>query len=100
MSEAAAPDRDEVWAVQPCLYNGQPRERGERFSLAGLPTDVRLIAAHYIQRVQPKHSRYACPACAKVFVGGENFAGHLVAQHRIPAVQARAQANNTPSHNT
>ncbi|MCH9016623.1 MAG: hypothetical protein IIB89_02505 [Chloroflexi bacterium] len=97
-NQAAAPGRDEVWAVQPCLYNGQQRERGERFSLANLPTDTRLMDTHYIQRVQPKHSRYACQACAKVFVGGENFAGHLVAQHRIPAADARAQANRTPAH--
>lgn len=98
MREPAAPDGNEVWAVQTCLYNGQQRERGERLSLANLPTDARLIHAHCIQRVQPKHSRYACQDCARVFVGSENFAGHLVAHHPIPAAPARAQAYSTPSH--
>lgn len=84
--------RQEVWAIQPCLYGGKRRERGERFLLAGLPTDRRLLEELYVQRIQPRHRRYDCGRCGKRFVGGENFSVHLVHSHGLPREAARREA--------
>lgn len=79
----------EAWAIRPCLYGGKRLERGERFRLAGLATDGRLIEAHYVQLVQAKHSRYECSKCDRVFVGGENYALHLTNTHQLSAEEAK-----------
>lgn len=79
----------EAWAIRPCLYGGKRLERGERFRLAGLVTDGRLIEAHYVQLVQARHSRYACSRCARTFVGGENYALHLTTMHQLSAEEAK-----------
>lgn len=80
-----------VWAIRPCIYDGIRRERGERFRLAGVPTDARLIEEQYVQAVRAKHSRYDCRRCDKAFVGGENYAIHLRRTHGLAANAARAE---------
>ena len=72
---------DRVWAIRPCLYGGRRLERGELFTLAGLPTDERLIAEHYVQRLLPKHQLYHCDPCNRDFVAGENFDLHRRTAH-------------------
>ena len=88
-----APEEADVWAVQPCLYAGHRLERGERLRLAGISTDARLIDEHYLQRLRPRHSCYVCERCTKAFVGGENFALHLVNAHTLTPDAAREIAN-------
>lgn len=89
---ASRPRTDEVWAIRPCIYQGVRRERGERFSLAGLPTDARLIEERYLQPVRATHSRYDCARCGKAFVGGENYAIHLARAHRMRPTIVRDEA--------
>lgn len=85
-----------MWAIRPCIYQGVRRERGERFRLAGLPTDARLIEEQYVQRIRRKHSRYDCGRCDKAFVGGENFAIHLMGAHGLSLDAARAEVEAAP----
>lgn len=70
-----------AWAIRPCFYRGRRLERGELFTLVGLPTDERLIAERYVQRLLPKHHLYHCDLCNRDFVGGENFDLHRRAAH-------------------
>ena len=72
---------DRAWAIRPCLYAGRRLERVEIFTLAGLPTDERLIAERYVQRLLPKHHLYHCDHCDRDFVGGENFQIHRRTAH-------------------
>ena len=83
----------EAWAIRPCLYGGRRLERGERFRLAGVATDERLIEAHYVQLVQARHSRYVCEQCTRAFVGGENYALHLKKTHQLSAAEAKRRVN-------
>ena len=92
-SNDTAPGAD-VWAIRPCIYGGRRRERGERFRLAGLPTDARLFEEPYVQRLLPKHKLYPCNRCGKALVGGENFAVHLTDAHGLGRDEARREADS------
>lgn len=64
-------------------YNGRTLDRGQLFTIDGIPGDERLERLGFIERIDGKPDAYPCAECGAEFLGEPARRAHGDVRHRV-----------------